>query len=104
MGQDTALEIVKSFEQALISLGVEIDRLILFGSYATGTVRQDSDIDVIVISPSFAEMDYWERIDVLSEAIYRVSAPIEATAFTPEEWRRGDSLLVDFAKNGVTVA
>jgi hypothetical protein len=42
-------------------------------------------------------------IDILTEAIFRVSAPIEASAFTPEEWKAGNSLLVDYAKNGVMV-
>ena len=75
----------------------------MFGSHATDTAREDSDIDVVVISPSFANKDYWERIDILSEAIYRVFAPIEASAFTPEEWQADKSLLVDYAKNGVLV-
>jgi uncharacterized protein len=47
--------------------------------------------------------DYWERVDILSAAIYEVFAPIEATAFTPEEWQSGQSLMVDYAKEGVLV-
>jgi hypothetical protein len=37
---------------------------------------------------------------VLSEAIYDLSAPLEAVAMTPDEWNRGESLIIDFAKNG----
>jgi uncharacterized protein len=103
MDQKAAVKTVKRFKQALESADVNIERLILFGSHATGTAREDSDIDVIVISPSFANKDYWERIDILSEAIYRVFAPIEASAFTPEEWQEDKSLLVDYAKNGVLI-
>ncbi len=103
MDQKAAVKTVKRFKQALESADVQVERLILFGSHATGTAREDSDIDVVVISPSFANKDYWERIDILSEAIYRVFAPIEASAFTPEEWQADKSLLVDYAKNGVLV-
>lgn len=77
--------------------------MILFGSYADGTAREDSDIDVVVISSDFADKSYWDRIDLLSDAIYQVFAPIEASAFTPEEWSTSPSLLVDYAKNGVRV-
>ena len=41
-----------------------------------------------------------ERIDILSDAIYEIFAPIEATAFTQEEWIQGNSLITDFAHAG----
>lgn len=103
MDQKAVVKTVKRFKQALQSADVSVDRLIMFGSHATDTAREDSDIDVVVISPSFANKDYWERIDILSEAIYHVFAPIEASAFTPEEWQEDKSLLVDYAKNGVLI-
>ena len=61
------------------------------------------DIDVIVISDSFSGKDYWERIELLSDAIYEVFEPIEAVGLTIEEWDRGESGIVDFAKQGEIV-
>ena len=104
MDQDTVVKTLKQFEKALESSNIQVEQLILFGSHATGTAREDSDIDVVVISSSFADKSYWERIDILSEAMYTVFAPIEASAFTPEEWKAGKSLLVDYAENGVLVS
>ncbi len=103
MDQDAVIKTIKQFKNALESLNIRVEQLILFGSHATGTVREDSDIDIVVISSSFANKSYWERIDILSEAIYKVFAPIEASAFTPEEWKSGKSLIVDYARNGVLV-
>jgi uncharacterized protein len=103
MGQDAVLKTIKEFKEALESNNIHIERLILYGSHAAGMAREDSDIDLVVISPSFSGMSYWARIDALSEAIYLVSAPIEASAFTPEEWNSEKSLIVDFAKDGVLV-
>jgi uncharacterized protein len=103
MDQEPVLEVLKQFEEALVAADIQVDQLILFGSYASGTAREDSDIDVVVVSSSFADKGYWERIDMLTEAIYTVFAPIEATAFTPEEWASGNSLLIDYAKQGVAV-
>jgi hypothetical protein len=73
------------------------------GSHSTGTQREDSDIDLVVISEDFAGRDYWERIDVLAAAIVRVFEPIEAIARTPKEWESGDSRIVDYARNGEIV-
>jgi predicted nucleotidyltransferase len=97
------LEIISNFRKALESEGIKTDKLILFGSYAAGRHKEDSDIDIVVISQDFNDKNYWERIDILSSAIYEIFEPIEATAFTPEEWERGESLIVDYAKNGEVV-
>jgi len=103
MDKKTVLEIISSFRKAIESKGIKTDKLILFGSYATGRYREDSDIDVVVISQDFNDKGYWERIDILSSAIYQVFQPIEAVAMTPEEWEKGKSLLVDYAKGGEVV-
>ena len=103
MGQETVLTTVKKFKNALESIDIRVDQLILFGSQAEGTAREDSDIDLVVISSSFTNKSYWERINILSDAIYQVFAPIEASAFTPDEWKSKKSLISDYAKNGVLV-
>ena len=89
MDKNAALKIISSFKNILESRWTKVDKLILFGSYATGQYKEDSDIDLVVISRDFENKIYWERIDILSEAIYDIFEPIEATAFTPpQEWRR----------------
>ena len=103
MGQETVLTTIKKFKNALESINIQVDQLILFGSQAEGTAREDSDIDLVVISSSFTNKSYWERINILSDAIYQVFAPIEASAFTPDEWKSKKSLISDYAKNGVLV-
>ena len=103
MGRDTVLATVKRFKNVLESINIRVDQLILFGSHAEGTAREDSDIDLVVISSSFSDKGYWERINILTDAIYQVLAPIEASAFTPDEWKSEKSLIFDYAKNGVSV-
>jgi len=103
MGQGTVIETIQEFKKALEAIDIRVDQLILFGSHAAGTAREDSDIDLVVISSSFAEKSYWERIDILTDAIYKVFAPIEASAFTPEEWKSKKSLITEYAENGLLV-
>lgn len=103
MDKATVLGIVSKFQKALESEGIRVSKIILFGSYAKETFREGSDIDLIVISEDFIGKGYWERIEVLSEAIYKVFKPIEAVAMTPEEWINGQSPLVDYAADGEVV-
>ena len=56
----------------LKSLPLKVDRAILFGSTARGDRLKDSDVDLIVISEDFREMDLPHRFLVLQlEAPHR---------------------------------
>lgn len=103
MDKEAVLKVVRDFGRALEAESVKPQKIILFGSYSTGTQHEGSDIDVVVISEDFAGKDYWERIDVLAAAIAVVWQPIEAIAMTPQEWESGESRIVDFARNGEVV-
>jgi predicted nucleotidyltransferase len=103
MDKKTVLAIISDFRKAIESAGVKPQKILLYGSFATGNYRPDSDIDLVVISENFEGKSYWERIDVLSGAIYEVFQPIEAIAMTPKEWEDSDSLIADYAKDGEVV-
>ncbi len=103
MDKRSAIDSLHRFRLALESKGVQIHKLVLYGSYAQGNAKEGSDIDVLVISDDFSGKNHWERIDILSDAIYEVFEPIEAIALTIEEWERGESLIVDYAKEGEVI-
>ncbi|OGW61634.1 MAG: nucleotidyltransferase [Nitrospirae bacterium RBG_16_64_22] len=103
MDQGSVLGIISRFRKAVEARGVAIDKIVLYGSHARGAAGEESDIDLVVISRDFERKNYWQRIELLSDAIYEVLEPIEAVAMTPDEWETGESLLVDFAKNGQVV-
>ena len=92
--------IIGKFHRGLLSRGIKPAKIVLYGSYATGTHKKGSDIDLVVVSDDFKKMDYWERIDVLADVIFEIFAPIEALAVTQDEWESSKSLITDFAKNG----
>ncbi len=98
MDKAAALEHIQAFREALARQGVRASSLVLFGSYARGNWHEGSDIDVIVISPDFDGMGYWQRIDAMANAIAEIWQPIESIAMTPEEWERGDSMMAQIAR------
>ena len=103
MDKAAVMKSISDFGRALEAENIKPQKIILFGSFSSETQRQDSDIDLVVISEDFTDKDYWERIDILSGAIYKVFEPIEAVAMTPVEWQSGDSLIADYARNGEVV-
>lgn len=102
MDKTAIIEIANRFLQGIEARGIKPRplKLILYGSYAEGTNREGSDIDIVIISDDFISKDYWERIDILSEVIYEIFAPIEAVALTQDEWEQGDSFVADLVRDG----
>jgi predicted nucleotidyltransferase len=100
MDKAAVISIVHRLRTGLEAQGIKLQRIVLYGSYATGANREGSDIDLVVISSDFATKGYWERVDIMATVIYEIFAPIEAVAMTPEEWERAHSSIVDFARNG----
>lgn len=100
MDKRSAIGIVSLFRQGLESRGIRPLKIIMYGSYATGTNQEGSDIDIVVISDDFTGKNYWERIDILGDVIYEIFAPIEVVALTQDEWEQGNSFVIDFARHG----
>ena len=67
---------------------IRIQKVILFGSAARGQMTEDSDLDIIVISPDFKKMDYMKRLQLLSRARDNKFCfiPMDILGYTPEEF------------------
>jgi len=72
MGKEQALKIIKRFVKALKREGITVDRVVLYGSYVSGNVRADSDIDVAIISKDFGK----DRVEE-GMTLFRIAAKID---------------------------
>jgi len=77
--------VIERFVRALKEQGLNVERVILFGSQAQGRVKEHSDIDLLVVSPDFADIPLVKRFEVLGKAFAQVRQPIDALACTPDE-------------------
>jgi predicted nucleotidyltransferase len=77
--------IIKEYKRALKDLGINVEGVILYGSFAKGNQTQDSDIDLIIVSKDFQKMNLRERLEILGIAAVRIMKPIEAKGYAPEE-------------------
>jgi predicted nucleotidyltransferase len=57
-------KVIKTYLKDL-SNKIKIEKVILFGSALRGKMTEDSDIDLLIVSPSFSKMSINERFDLL---------------------------------------
>jgi predicted nucleotidyltransferase len=69
---------------------IRVQRVILFGSYAGGSPRPWSDIDLAVVSPDFEGGTERDHL-LLAEVARRVTPQIEALPYRPEDLVELDS-------------
>lgn len=77
--------IVQRFRAELEKMGILCEQVLLFGSRATGTAREDSDIDLLVVSSDWERYSDRERFEILGIAAARILEPIQARGVTPDE-------------------
>lgn len=90
MAQDQLSQVKNTVGQYIKELekrGVCVERVILYGSYAKGTAKPYSDIDLVIISKDLAKWPAIERLQMLSRATLHITAPLEVLGYTPQEIR-----------------
>jgi len=99
-------KVLDRYKDALSALGIIPEQVILFGSYATGTAKEMSDIDVLVVSSDFRGKNVRERLELLGVAAVRIMEPIQAYGLTPEELASGEksSFLKEILENSRVAA
>jgi uncharacterized protein len=60
-------------------------RLIVFGSRAEGRGREDSDIDILVVSERFRDIRFPNRMGQFLNTVWP-DVPVDAICYTPEEF------------------
>src|SRR5437868_6180928 len=98
-GANIPMRVIRRYARA-IAEEFHPDRIILFGSYAYGTPREDSDVDLLVVMPARNQHDQAVRIR------WRLAAPfpVDLIVRTPKEmsWRlkEGESFLTTIVSQG----
>ncbi|MFB3895378.1 MAG: nucleotidyltransferase domain-containing protein [bacterium] len=81
---------------------IDIDKIVIFGSYAKGNINVHSDIDMIVVSKKFRNKNLFQRIKLIGnlhrELVNRINKPFDIMYYSDDEWRKGNSLVINAAK------
>ena len=79
--------ILKRYKSELRKDRIRVTKMLLYGSYARGSARSHSDIDVIVVSPDLKRFPLLKRQEYLAVKTMCVDAPLEVIGYTPEEFK-----------------
>jgi predicted nucleotidyltransferase len=105
MGKNkTLIEKLKEFKEQ-VSKHIPLEKMIFFGSKATGKGDKHSDIDLIIVSKKFNKIrpierglnlyDYWD-----------IDSPVDFLCYTPEEFKKAIKrigLAAEAVKNGIII-
>ena len=86
------LDIINNYVIEL-SKEININKVILFGSYAKGTNNEDSDIDLAIFSDDFADMDRIEALTFLLLRASEVAIDLQPQPFTLADLEDEDNWL-----------
>ena len=81
---NTLMERVREFIRK-VDVKVPVEKVLLFGSTAKGTRREESDVDLIIISKAFRDVHELERIGMLLE-LWPYLEELNILAYTPGEF------------------
>jgi len=79
------------------------EKIILFGSFAYGTPHEESDVDLLVVMPTYSEIQQSIRITLAFDREF----PLDLIVRTPKRLRfwlaEGDSFLQEIASKGIVL-
>ncbi|MBM3436434.1 MAG: nucleotidyltransferase domain-containing protein [Bacteroidetes bacterium] len=97
---DSIIETVKRYIKELEKNGIEIREAIIFGSFVKGTAKEDSDIDVALISNNFTGDRYEDRRKIVPLR-RKIDSRIEPIPFRPEDFYDGGMLVEEIKNTGI---
>jgi len=76
------------------------ERIILFGSHASGTPHEDSDVDILVVMPCRNAIDAACRIDRAFDPPFPLDLIVRSPNVFASRLKEGDSFLREIAAKG----
>lgn len=100
--QSEIKKIIKKIVELLKLNNIAVDKIILYGSYASGKQREHSDIDIAVISPAFKEKKILDIQEKLAIALSKYLSTIEPVGYSSEEFEKAtpETLIGQIKKSG----
>lgn len=99
-------EVLKCYRKKLEEMGISVNRIILYGSRVEGQYDEDSDLDIVVVSDDFKNLDLWERSCILGRARVSIYHAMDIKGVTEDELknaRAGSFMHDEVLQKGVAV-
>jgi predicted nucleotidyltransferase len=92
----------QTLKNLLRERGIDPFKIVVFGSYARGTEREESDIDIVVVSKDFRNKSIFERVSLTTgigrQMVHQFKKPIDLLFYSDKEWEEGNSIVLHAAR------
>lgn len=99
--KEAAIKSVESFAKDVKKLGLDLKKVILFGSFAKNLQHEYSDIDVALVADEFISVGFKDInlfVDVLINYIR-----IQPKTYSTEDFEEGDPFIEEIKKDGIEI-
>ena len=107
MDKRTIEEMIKYLKFLLNEKGIEVDKIILFGSSVKNDLNKANDIDIAIVSKSFSGKGIFERAKIFGDTEWKLLDkylfPLDIVTMAPEELEKGVSLVSQFVQEGEVI-
>jgi len=98
------IKLIEDFIKLVKEDNIQIEKVILFGSYAKGSYHKDSDIDLAIISPDFKDNEYIKNMSKLLLKASELGADIQTLPFSIEDYSDPIGIMEEILRTGVEIA
>ncbi len=99
------MELLRKFKESLAKkYGAE--KIVLFGSYATGAAKASSDFDLVVVCGRKEKLKMLSKLYHEWHFVHGIDRPVDFLYYTPEEFKRlskGPTIVREAVREGVVV-
>jgi predicted nucleotidyltransferase len=99
MGSQEYIDIGNLVSSLFHGRSLSLDRIILFGSAARSAAKEDSDIDLIIVSKNFRDVGIFARCEMMKglnrSLVRRFKIPFDTMYYSDLEWEQEESPLLD---------
>ena len=93
---------IKTYIEQLESIGIHVQQAILFGSYASGTNDEWSDIDLAIVSKDFVGNRFEDR-NKIRKITLQVNSDISPIPYRPEDFNDSDYFVKEILETGIRI-
>ncbi len=107
MAENAIDNIIAFFRNKLAGNGLNIAKIVLFGSHANGRAGDKSDLDLVIVSDDFQGKNIFERVALIGDAraavVQTFRIPVDILLMTPDELENEISPAAEECRSGIVV-
>ena len=101
--QNAAIDIVQNYAREICNIGINLKKVILYGSFAKGTQHEWSDIDVALVADDFTGVPFIDGQRFSGIGIKKPYIRIESLTYPTDYFEESDPFIEEIKNTGIEI-